>query len=127
MEKDGGATIRKNKEFNPHKCGVVHFLNLIGGKWKVLIIYAISKGYNRFSLLKRESPFISKQMLVNQLRELEADKIIERTIFAEVPPRVEYQLTEYGESLIPVIKIIRDWGKNDLQTKGETEPSLKRL
>lgn len=127
MEKDDGAAIRKNKEFNPHKCGVVHFLNLIGGKWKVLIIYAISKGYNRFSLLKRESPFMSKQMLVNQLRELEADKIIERTIFAEIPPRVEYKLTAYGESLLPVIKIIRDWGKDDLKAKGETEQVLKTL
>ncbi len=120
-------TERKNKEFNPHKCGVVHFLNLIGGKWKVLIIYAISKGYNRFSLLKRESPFMSKQMLVNQLRELEADKIIERTIFAEVPPRVEYKLTPYGETLLPVIKIIRDWGKEDLKAKGVVEQVLKTL
>ena len=116
---------RKNKEFNPHKCGVVHFLNLIGGKWKVLIIYAISKGYNRFSMLKRESPFISKQMLVNQLRELEDDAIIERTIYAEMPPRVEYKLTPYGESLLPVIKVIRDWGKNDLKEKGENEPFLQ--
>jgi DNA-binding HxlR family transcriptional regulator len=108
MEKDNSAMIRKNKEFNPHKCGVVHFLNLIGGKWK-------------------ESPFISKQMLVNQLRELEADKIIQRTIFAEVPPRVEYKLTPYGESLLPVIKIIRDWGKDDLKAKGEVEQVLKTL
>lgn len=66
-------------------------------------------------------------MLVNQLRELEADKIIERTIFAEVPPRVEYKLTTYGESLLPVIKIIRDWGKNDLKSKGETEQVLNSL
>ncbi len=118
---------RKNKEFNPHKCGVVHFLNLIGGKWKVLILYAISKGYNRFSMLKRESPFISKQMLVNQLRELEADKVIERIIYAEVPPRVEYKLTAYGESLLPVIKVIRDWGKADLKAKGESEPYLNQV
>jgi DNA-binding HxlR family transcriptional regulator len=66
-------------------------------------------------------------MLVNQLRELEADKIIERTIFAEVPPRVEYKLTAYGESLIPVIKIIRDWGKNDLKANGEEEQVLKSV
>ena len=105
---------RKNKDFNPHECGVVNFLNLVGGKWKVLIIYGISKGWNRFSLLKRESPFISKQMLVNQLRELETDGIIERTIYAEVPPRVEYTLTPFVESLIPVIKVIRNWGKDNL-------------
>ena len=107
--------VRKNKDFNPHECGVVNFLNLVGGKWKVLIIFGISKGWNRFSLLKKESPFISKQMLVNQLRELETDGIIERTIFAEVPPRVEYKLTPFGESLIPVIRVIRDWGKENLK------------
>lgn len=107
--------VRKNKDFNPHECGVVNFLNLVGGKWKVLIIFGISKGWNRFSLLKKESPFISKQMLVNQLRELETDGIIERTIYAEVPPRVEYKLTPFGESLIPVIRVIRDWGKENLK------------
>jgi DNA-binding HxlR family transcriptional regulator len=66
-------------------------------------------------------------MLVNQLRELETDKIIERTIFAEVPPRVEYKLTVYGESLLPVIKVIRDWGKDDLKSKGEEEQVLKSV
>jgi DNA-binding HxlR family transcriptional regulator len=85
----------------------------------VLILYAISKGWNRFSLLKRESPFISKQMLVNQLRELEADGIIERTIYAEVPPRVVYKLTPFGQSLIPVVKVIRDWGKENLKNEGK--------
>jgi DNA-binding HxlR family transcriptional regulator len=108
---------RKNKDFNPHECGVVNFLNLVGGKWKVLIIYAISKGWNRFSLLRRESPFISKQMLTNQLRELEEDGIIERCIFAEIPPRVEYKLTEFGQSLIPVIRVIKDWGKDNLKNR----------
>lgn len=108
---------RKNKDFNPHECGVVNFLNLVGGKWKVLIIYAISKGWNRFSLLRRESPFISKQMLTNQLRELEEDGIIERCIFAEIPPRVEYKLTAFGESLIPVIRVIKDWGKENLKNQ----------
>lgn len=106
---------RKNKDFNPNNCGVTHFLNRIGGKWKVLVIYAISKKVNRFSILKRLIPDISKQMLVNQLRELEEDKIIDRIIYAEIPPRVEYILTEYGESLMPVIGVIQQWGENDLK------------
>ena len=106
---------RKNKDFNPHNCGVTHFLNRIGGKWKVLIIYCVSKNCNRFSLMQKAMPDISKQMLVNQLRELEEDKIIERIIFAEIPPKVEYKMTEYGQSLMPVIDVIQEWGLKDLK------------
>lgn len=106
---------RKNKDFNPYNCGVAHFLNRIGGKWKVLIIYAISIKTNRFSLLQKGIPAISKQMLVNQLRELEEDKIIERIIFAQIPPRVEYYITPYGKTLMPVIAVIQQWGFNDMK------------
>jgi DNA-binding HxlR family transcriptional regulator len=109
------ANTRKNKDFNPNNCGVTHCLNRIGGKWKIMIIYAISKNCNRFSLLQRAMPDISKQMLVNQLRELEADKIVERIIYAEIPPRVEYKITKYGQSLMPVIGIMQDWGLKDLK------------
>ena len=109
---------RKNKDFNPRNCGVTHFLNRIGGKWKVLIVYGISAQVNRFSLLQKAIPDISKQMLVNQLRELEEDKIIVRNIYAETPPRVEYQLTEYGKTLLPVIGFIEKWGRNDMQLNG---------
>jgi len=109
------ANKRKNKDFNPYNCGVAHFLNRIGGKWKVLIIYAISIKANRFSLLQKGMPAISKQMLVNQLRELEEDKIIERIIFAQIPPRVEYNLTAYGKTLMPVIAVIQQWGFNDMK------------
>src|ERR1700688_2631433 len=105
---------RKNKDYNPTNCGVTHFLNRIGGKWKVLVIYAISKKCNRFSLLHRAIPDISKQMLVNQLRELEEDGILERIIYAEIPPRVEYKITSYGQSLMPVIRVIQNWGLKDL-------------
>ena len=108
---------RKNKDFNPLKCGVTHFLNMVGGKWKVLVIYAISKNRNRFSLLQKTIPHISKQMLINQLRELEDDGLIERKIFAEVPPRVEYAITEYGKSMMPLISEIQLWGENDMREK----------
>jgi DNA-binding HxlR family transcriptional regulator len=111
---------RKNKDFNPHNCGVTHFLNKIGGKWKVLIIYGISKNQNRFSLLRKVMPDISKQMLVNQLRELEDDKIIERAIYAEIPPRVEYKITNYGQTLMPVISVIQEWGLKDMNNLIET-------
>jgi DNA-binding HxlR family transcriptional regulator len=107
--------IRKNKDFNPNNCPVTHCINKIGGKWKILIIYAISKNCNRFSMLQRALPVISKQMLVNQLRELEEDKILERIIYPEIPPRVEYKITPYGLSLMPVISVLQEWGLKDLQ------------
>jgi DNA-binding HxlR family transcriptional regulator len=81
----------------------------------VLIIYGISKNCNRFSSLKKAIPQISKQMLVNQLRELEEDKIISRIIYAEVPPRVEYKITAYGKSIMPIIQTIESWGAKDLK------------
>ncbi|MFT3823678.1 MAG: helix-turn-helix domain-containing protein [Chitinophagaceae bacterium] len=106
---------RKNKDFNPNKCGVTHFLNRIGGKWKVLIVYGISVKVNRFSLLQKAIPAISKQTLVNQLRELEDDNIIQRAVFAGIPLKVEYALTEYGKTLLPVIRYIEDWGSKDMK------------
>jgi DNA-binding HxlR family transcriptional regulator len=106
---------RKTKDFNPNNCPVTHCLNRIGGKWKIMIMYGISKKLNRFSLLQKAMPDISKQTLVNQLRELEEDKIIERLIFAEMPPRVEYTITTYGLSLMPVIGIMQEWGLKDLE------------
>lgn len=109
------AHVRKTKDFNPTNCGVTHFLNRVGGKWKVLVIYGISKGCNRYSMLRKAIPQISKQLLVNQLRELEEDKIIDRIAFAETPPRVEYKLTAYGQSLMKVVYTIQDWGLRDLK------------
>ena len=106
---------RKNKDFNPHNCGVTHFLNRVGGKWKVLVIYGINNDVNRFSSLQRMIPDINKQMLVNQLRELEEDGIIDRIIYAEVPLRVEYKLTTYGQSMMSVIEVIQKWGEKDLK------------
>jgi DNA-binding HxlR family transcriptional regulator len=102
--------MRKNKDFNPNNCPVTLCLNRIGGKWKPVIIYLIRKNCNRFSMLQKAIPDISKQMLVNQLRELEDDKILQRTVFAEIPPRVEYSLTEFGLTLLPVIEVMEKWG-----------------
>jgi DNA-binding HxlR family transcriptional regulator len=92
-------------------------MNKIGGKWKILIIYAIYKKCNRFSMMQKALPAISKQMLVNQLRELEEDRIIERIIYAEIPPKVEYKITEYGLSLMPVISVMQEWGLKDMEVK----------
>lgn len=106
---------RKNKDFNPNNCPVTHTLNKIGGKWKPIIIYLIRKDANRFSILQKAIPAISKQMLVNQLRELEEDKIIERVIYAEIPPRVEYFISDFGKTLLPIIDAMSDWGLKDMK------------
>ncbi len=68
-------------------------------------------------MLQKAMPVISKQMLVNQLRELEEDKIIERVIYAEIPPKVEYNITEYGWSIMPVIMTMQEWGLKDLKSR----------
>ena len=106
---------RKNKDFNPNNCPVTHCMNKIGGKWKPIVIYLISRGKDRFSLLQKAIPDISKQMLVNQLREMEEDGLIVRTIFAEIPPRVVYQLSDYGKTVLPIIGVMADWGKVDMK------------
>ena len=105
---------RKTKGFNPNNCTVTHCLNLIGGKWKPVIIFLIRKECNRFSMLQRAIPDISKQMLVNQLRELEEDGVLERIVFAEIPPRVEYRVSTYGGTLLPVIDKMSEWGLEDM-------------
>ncbi|WP_298540523.1 helix-turn-helix domain-containing protein [uncultured Aquimarina sp.] len=85
----------------------------IGGKWKPIVLYLISKDLNRFGKLYKRIQGISKQMLTTQLRELERDEIIVRKIYAEIPPRVEYSLTETGDSLMPIIQSMQQWGKEN--------------
>ena len=109
----------KNKDYNPFNCGVTHFLNIVDGKRKVLVIYGISKKMQPFQYASESDPQISKQILINQLRELEEDGLVARVIFAEVPPRVEYKLTDYGTSMMPLIFDIQKWGEKDLKNKGK--------
>lgn len=95
-------------------CPVTYTMSKIGGKWKPIILYLIDNGGNRFGILHRGIEGISKQMLTKQLRELEADGLIDRKIFAEIPPRVEYSITEKGRSLFPIIRSMREWGEKNL-------------
>jgi len=97
-------------------CPVETALNIIGGKWKGVLIFHLISGKKRFNELHRLTTHITHRMLTLQLRDLEKDGIVKRTIYAEVPPRVEYELTEFGLSIQPVIAAIYDWGK-DYQEK----------
>lgn len=95
-------------------CPVTYCMSKIGGKWKPILIYLIRKGANRFGMLEKGIEGITKQMLTKQLRELEADGILERKIYPVIPPKVEYFFTPYGESLFPVIDAMSDWGLKEL-------------
>ena len=97
------------------RCPVTYCLSVIGGKWKPVILFCIANGVDRFGAMQRAVPGITKQMLTKQLRELEADEIISRTVYAEVPPRVDYALTDKGHSVLPVIEEMKSWGQKQLQ------------
>ena len=92
-------------------CAVEVTLSVIGGVWKPVILFHLLDGKRRFGELARLVPNATQRMLTLQLRELEADGIVQRTVHPEVPPRVDYALTELGRSLAPVLLVMRDWGE----------------
>ena len=90
-------------------------MSKIGGKWKPVILYLVQKDCNRFGMLQKAIAGVSKQMLTAQLRELEQDGILDRTIYAEIPPRVEYKITKLGRTLFPIIESMREWGERRMK------------
>lgn len=94
----------------PFVCPVSAMLEMIGGKWKPIILYCLSSGTRRFGEIAVRIPTISRKVLTEQLKELERDGLIERKQFKEIPPRVEYSLTPLGESLGPVLQAMEQWG-----------------
>lgn len=97
-------------------CPVTVTVDVIGGKWKGVILYHLTDGPKRFNELRRLFPRITQRMLTLQLRELEKDGVIHREIYKEIPPRVEYSLTAFGETLMPLIVLMRDWGEKYEET-----------
>ncbi|KAA0119904.1 transcriptional regulator, HxlR family [Methylobacterium sp. UNC378MF] len=91
-------------------CAVEATLRFIDGKWKGVILYHLLEGTLRFNEIRRRLTSVTQRMLTNQLREMEADGLITRTIYPQVPPKVEYSLTERGRSLEPVIRALKTWG-----------------
>ena len=102
-------------------CPVETTLSLIGGKYKALILWHLSAGTLRFSQLQK-AVTATPRMLTLQLRELENDGLISRTVYPEVPPRVEYAMTDLGRSLMPILTAIRNWGTDYLRSK-DIEPN----
>ena len=103
-------------------CPVEATLDLIGGKYKALILWHLCDKKLRFSELRKVITTATPKMLTQQLRELEANHLISREVFPVVPPKVEYSLTELGKSLMPILVAMRDWGANYMRTNKSQEP-----
>jgi len=93
-------------------CPVGHTLDVIGGKWKGVLLYHLIEGPKRFNEFRRICPAITQRMLTLQLRELEEDGVVHREVYQQVPPKVEYSLTEFGRTLVPIILLMKEWGEN---------------
>ncbi len=102
--------MQHNLPLTPLGCPVTRAMSAIGGKWKLFIIFHLMGGTRRFSELRRMIPDVTQQMLTAQLRELEADGLVARKVYAVVPPRVEYRLTPLGEELRSVTDALQAWG-----------------
>ena len=107
--------MKRNKDYTcVLGCPVEATLDLIGGKWKAIILYHLRDQVLRFNELQRRLTGISQRLLTKQLRELEEVGFVSRTVYAEVPPKVEYRLTKKGETLRPVIRALEMWGEDYL-------------
>ncbi|OXM83944.1 winged helix-turn-helix transcriptional regulator [Paenibacillus rigui] len=104
----------------PELCHVDDALSILSGKWKpIILLHLLHKGTLRFNTLKRSVPGITQKMLTVQLRELEDEDIIRRVVFPEIPPKVEYSMTDYGRSLEPVLEAMHQWGTRHSLRKQE--------
>ena len=100
-------------------CPIETTLDVLGGKWKGMVLHRLLSGTARFNELRRAVPNVTQRMLTRQLRELERDGVIRRQVYAEVPARVEYSLTEFGSSLGPILMAMNDWGERYHGLAGE--------
>lgn len=102
----------RHEHYKQPGCPVEATLELIGGKWKGIVLYHLLDGKIRFSDLRRKIDCVTQRMLTKSLRQLEADGLVIRTVHAEVPPRVEYELTKEGKSLKSILNSLKKWGEN---------------
>ncbi len=107
-ESDALLTLAQRRAAQP--CGVETTLSVIEGRWKPRILFQLLEGTKRFSELKRRLPGVTQRMLTLHVRELERDGLVHREVYREVPPKVEYSLTDMGRSLEPLLRFMSDWG-----------------
>jgi DNA-binding HxlR family transcriptional regulator len=96
-------------------CAVEAAISLIDGKWKSVVMFHLMAGTMRFNELKRAIPGVTQRMLTNQLRELEDDGLVARKVYPQVPPKVEYSLTELGDTMTPILKALKAWGDKNIE------------
>ncbi len=106
-----------------YHCGIDAAMDVIGGRWKVLILWAFAQQSRRFGELRRLLPEVTEKVLAAQLRELEQHSIVHRRVYDEVPPRVEYSLTAIGASLNQALEPLGSWGRANILGEPRTEPS----
>jgi len=114
-------SVSRNKK--TYHCPVEAALDVIGGKWKPLILWHLGDNVMRFGELQRTLPGVNAKMLTKQLRELENDGVIKRTLYPEVPPRVEYAITDFGRTLIPILEALCTWGTMYLENGNSPVPA----
>ncbi|ELT48513.1 winged helix-turn-helix transcriptional regulator [Brucella sp. ZJ1_1] len=100
-------------------CAVEAAISLIDGKWKSVVLFHLMGGTLRFNELRRQIPSVTQRMLTNQLRELEEDGLIERKVYAQVPPKVEYSLSPLGRSIEPILLALKKWGDANIDRFGK--------
>lgn len=104
-----------NSKFRDPSCGLTKVQQMLGGKWKLLLLWYLAEEPKRFGEIRRAIPDITEAMLTKQLRELEQNKLIHREVFKVVPPKVEYSLTDLGVKFFPIIKEMNTWGEENLK------------
>ncbi|WP_461055566.1 winged helix-turn-helix transcriptional regulator [Spirosoma arcticum] len=109
-KRKGSSTNSVNRRVLNEACGMLYAIDIIGGRWKLMILYKLEEQPKRFSELKQLIPNITDRMLTLHLQELERDGLLVRTVYAQVPPRVDYQLSESGQRLTPIWKALKHWG-----------------
>jgi DNA-binding HxlR family transcriptional regulator len=117
--------MRTKQPTRKYNCPVEAALDVIGGKWKVVILCWLKQGMHRFGELRRRLPGVSERMLTQQLRELERDGIVQRKVYPEVPPRVEYTLTPFGDTLRPLMDMLNRWGETHMKRIAERPAALR--
>jgi DNA-binding HxlR family transcriptional regulator len=115
MQADEAATEHMVYRDKTYTCGIDVTLAVVGGKWKASILWHLAQDTMRFSDLQRQFSDTTRKMLTQQLRELEADGLVHREVYPQVPPKVEYSLTAKGRSIFPILQHMCDWGKHYLQ------------
>jgi len=124
MRKETSTNAFNEKQINDI-CGMAYALSILGGRWKPAILWRLSAQTMRYSDLKNSIVNISERMLIAQLRELEADGIVKRTVYPVVPPRVEYELTELGQTMKPMLQAMSDWGNLHRNISNEDKERLE--